>query len=865
MGGSTDTFSDTFQALVGASPYPWQARLFHRFMEGQVPPTCAIPTGLGKTATIPIWLIALAQLARNGQASRLPRRLVYIVNRRTVVDQATGFVDGMAQQLASPATGPLSELTGALQGLASFPHEAPLGVSTLRGEHADNEDWMRDPARPAVIVGTVDMVGSRLLFQGYGSGRWQRSLHAGLLGQDTFFIHDEAHLTPAFGRLLRQVVEYARTGPRPVRVLEMSATQSAAEDHFQLGTEDQADPRVQQRVEAKKELHLDRAGKTKVDAGTLAGRAYQAHEGTGRSVVVYVHSVSDAASVARNLEKKVGRGADRVRLLTGTLRGYERDRLVSEDPVFAQFLPGHEPAEATHYLVATAAGEVGIDLDADDAVMDTVPLDRLIQRLGRINRTGGRAARVDLLAPEKPKEEVVNQTLDLLGRLPATLEGGLEASPEALSRLPEEPGYQSAIAAAPRSLLLEPHLLDLWSLTTLRPLEAPPVAPWLHGQVEGAEAPETWLAWRALLPPDPADDAQWLTLFPVRAQERARLPTYQAREFLATLGPAVGQPLLLVTADGEVRRAHPEELTDRELAYATIILPSEAGGLSHGIPDPKSEDPVPDVSTEADREAWVVHWDPANEQWVARSATGEGQDLASEGLGEAVSELASARGQRLLLRSQAPAEEGGTEAPEATCLWLGRGGNRLPDDRDAASFATREQALEDHLEAARAWAETLGRALELPPAVVQSLAEAGAWHDRGKARPWWQAAIGNHGDPPLAKSGGARFDQAANQGYRHELGSLLEAEGVLDAEGSTEDRLTLHLLAAHHGYARPGFPERAYDRQHALPENRAAVQRALGRFAYLQREYGWWGLAYLEALLKGADVLAGRDHASHSG
>ncbi len=81
----------------------------------------------------------------------------------------------------------------------------PLAVSTLRGELADNEEWELDPSRPAVIVGTVDMVGSRLLFSGYGDGRRSRAHHAGLLGFDCLFVHDEAHLTPAFSDLLRQV------------------------------------------------------------------------------------------------------------------------------------------------------------------------------------------------------------------------------------------------------------------------------------------------------------------------------------------------------------------------------------------------------------------------------------------------------------------------------------------------------------------------------------------------------------------------------------------------------------------------------------------------------------------------------------
>ena len=60
----------------------------------------------------------------------------------------------------------------------------PLPISTLRGQHIDNRDWLEDPASPAIIVGTVDMVGSRLLFEGYGTSRKMRPYHAGLLGAD---------------------------------------------------------------------------------------------------------------------------------------------------------------------------------------------------------------------------------------------------------------------------------------------------------------------------------------------------------------------------------------------------------------------------------------------------------------------------------------------------------------------------------------------------------------------------------------------------------------------------------------------------------------------------------------------------------
>jgi hypothetical protein len=49
-----------------------------------------MPTGLGKTSVMAIWLLALAEQARRGpEFVKLPRRLIWVVDRRVVVDQAT--------------------------------------------------------------------------------------------------------------------------------------------------------------------------------------------------------------------------------------------------------------------------------------------------------------------------------------------------------------------------------------------------------------------------------------------------------------------------------------------------------------------------------------------------------------------------------------------------------------------------------------------------------------------------------------------------------------------------------------------------------------------------------------------------------
>src|SRR5262249_53967463 len=161
-----------------------------------LPSSCNIPTGLGKTAVIPIWLVALAASA-NGNG--VPRRLVYVVNRRTVVDQTTEEAKTNRDRLTVEGRSDvLARIAEALSGLSSFTSSGRLEISSLGGQFADNREWSADPCRPAVIVGTVDMIGSRLLFSGYGLGYKSKPHHAGFLGQDVLLVHDEAHLEPAF-------------------------------------------------------------------------------------------------------------------------------------------------------------------------------------------------------------------------------------------------------------------------------------------------------------------------------------------------------------------------------------------------------------------------------------------------------------------------------------------------------------------------------------------------------------------------------------------------------------------------------------------------------------------------------------------
>jgi len=333
-------FDAVFEALTGTEPFPWQCELYDRFVSDRpdnIPPSCNLPTGLGKTSVVAIWLIALA-----GHPDRLPRRLVYVVNRRTVVDQTTNEVEKLCRNLSAAG------VAEPLRNLCASYDEAPLAISTLRGQFADNRKWSSDPSRPAVIVGTVDMIGSRLLFSGYGVGFKGKPLHAGFLGQDVLLVHDEAHLEPAFQELLIAIEKEQQRCKefQKFRVMELSATSRGNGETFGLTDEEKNPPDVVpdpprepihvvwRRQTATKRIHLHKNSDEKKLADKITDLALT-FKGSQRAIVVFVRRIDDVEQVVDKLRRE----KQRVQQLTGTLRGLERDKLATEDPIFACFLP----------------------------------------------------------------------------------------------------------------------------------------------------------------------------------------------------------------------------------------------------------------------------------------------------------------------------------------------------------------------------------------------------------------------------------------------------------------------------------------------------------------------------------------------
>jgi CRISPR-associated endonuclease/helicase Cas3 len=234
---------------------------------------------------------------------------------------------------------------------------------------------------------------------------------------------------------------------------------------FALTGDEAAEPEIARRLNAPKRLYL-RDGELP-DIVSLA----LAHADTRRRVLVYVRYPKDAEIIARAIAQQVG--PERVAILTGTIRGHERDEMTTRpladisDPqarrqakVFRDFRlnPDRPPPDHSEYLVATSAGEVGVDLDADDIVCDLTHLDSMIQRFGRVNRLGRTESTIHVVQLPLRRPDAVDERLvatrEALLSLPASGsreagQDGRKASPLALQGLNER---HDAFSKPPRIL-----------------------------------------------------------------------------------------------------------------------------------------------------------------------------------------------------------------------------------------------------------------------------------------------------------------------------------------------------------------------------------------------------------------------------
>ena len=572
-GLSPSDFASFYEEVNCRRPFDWQDELARTVCKSGWPRYLDMPTASGKTSVLDI---AVFHLAAEGcrTARKAPLRMAFVVDRRLVVDGAFEHARLIARKINERS----GRVTGMVaDSLGSFSGGRPLETARLRGGMPQDRDWALSPSQPTVIVSTVDQVGSRLLFRGYGVSDSMKPIHAGLLGADTLLLLDEAHTSRPFMDTLEQILGMRKRlgwdGDLPFACMFMSATPGGAgRGAFPPAEKRDAllrgDSAIRPRFEASKPARLvevadgrDGAG-AMLDAAIELARPSKANGEAPQNIGIVVNRVDMARrmheELCERLHREAGPGAE-AHLLIGRARPLERDLNVR--PMIAGIMAGAgAPCRAyaggggradagdkgpVTFFVATQCIEVGVDADFDALVTQIAPLDSLRQRFGRLNRVGARPASSAVIVATKAETsakyidpvygDAVPKAWKYLASA-ATGRRGKKVVDFGVDRFPVRDGYEEAAAPRVRSVTLMPSYLSLWAQTSPRPVPDPDPAPFLHGA--GTRPADVQIVWRAdvtdeLLQGALDMDRLGLTTCRPSALEAVSLPVWVARRWLA--------------------------------------------------------------------------------------------------------------------------------------------------------------------------------------------------------------------------------------------------------------------------------------------------------------------------------------------
>lgn len=354
-------FSAFFHRAVGKDAYGYQKELAAR---AEPPTILRVPTGCGKTAAAVLtWLWRRQQ---DTTRDSTPRRLVYCLPMKTLVDQVKESVDGWLDNLNI---------------------HGKVGVSVLMGGDADRE-WSRRPEEDHILIGTQDMLLSRAMNRGYGLPPSAWPIEFGLLNNDCFWVVDEVQLMEnglptslQLESLRKKIGTYGKC-----RTMWMSATVSKSslattdfdEDDHDLLYHARPNPRV---TRAKKTLTVMRGveAKGKSYSSSDAKKIFECHR--GKPTLIIVNRVSRAQSLYTFIKRLAG-SKTRVVLVHSRFRSSERRDINQTLADTAR------DSNRDIIIVSTQAVEAGVDISSHTLITELAPITSMVQRFGRCNRRG---------------------------------------------------------------------------------------------------------------------------------------------------------------------------------------------------------------------------------------------------------------------------------------------------------------------------------------------------------------------------------------------------------------------------------------------------------------------------------------------
>ena len=762
-------FNKVFKKATGFHPFPFQTRIaldradFHELVK--------IPTGAGKTAGAVLGWIWKRRFASDEVRETTPRRLVYCLPMRVLVEQTyektIHWLDNLGL-LSGRAEWEMKD--GEKKGLKSY-DPRPQGVGLPAGCSMENGvqgssisvhllmggdldvDWDRYPENDAILIGTQDMLLSRALNRGYSMSRFRWPIHFGLLNNDSLWVMDEVQLMGAglassvqldafrkkFGVFGKCMTVWMSATCEPEWLKTVDRDRPGKQEVLRLGSDDVHEEVLLRRIEATKNL-IGKGVILKGTSGTELNKYIQSlHETVVEShlnhnsteevplTLVIVNTVDRAQKLYKSIRES-GHNID-LKLIHSRFRPIERralNRVLNERPGDEGF------PEGGRIIIATQVVEAGVDISASTLITELAPWASLVQRFGRLNRYGehetSSAIWTDVSTEdEKAVESALPYTPEELEHARDLLERLDGISPAEIERCKE------AIPYIPRYVLRRKDLVELFDNTPDLSGNDIDVSRYVR-DIRDLDVQVFWRKWgtRGKKPETPPEDLPRAV-----REELCSVPINSFRAFMRKHDAWVWNYL-----DRRYVKANIAQLIPGRI----YLLHSTSGGYTPEVGwYPEAKDHVEPVRIEEQR---------------VNESTGDDHDSA-----------------------------GGT--------WVTIG-------EHAEEVSSEMKRIVDSLSP-----------LGMDKQYKDALFDAARYHDIGKAHPVFQAALLDMveddeekrklGQSVWAKSGIMKRFSYRRRYFRHELASALAIQQnrqVLDVTSEEDKDLVAYLVAAHHGKIR---------------------------------------------------------------
>ncbi len=598
-------FDNFFKQATGRDSYPYQ-RAFAE--DGELPDLLNVPTGVGKTATAILGWLYRRRHADQAIREKTPRRLVYCLPMRTLVEQTRDCAIQWLDRLGEFAGTVAYETTGG--GLIDsysldVTRADAVAVHVLMGG-SKSDNWAEHPERDAILIGTQDMLLSRALNRGYAARRGRWPTEFGLLLSDSLWVFDEVQL---MGNALATSVQLdafaKKLWPplRPTQFVWMSATlgsdmfrtrdrvdwELTEAPSLELGERDLATPEIQRRLLAEKRIQI--VSKKPKAADIIAQHA------VGRVSLVVLNTVPGAKEAYRELaeelrpvkgKKKAATSTTEtpkpeLLLLHGRFRPMDRADRMKQLKQFLAQVDRETGAVANHpglIVVSTQVIEAGFDVSAARLWSEIAPWPSAIQRLGRLNREGAQPNAAAMfwmpkaddqnkgenvpnakrIGPyEKPAIDVARKLIEAV----VTRQTNGERYRDALDSVLATPESVSALQTSSDVVIRPSDFCGLFSTEPDLAGGFTNVAPFVRSQDRDVDVHVFWRDF------DPSKSRDWTQSEPER-DELCPVPFFEFRTFLGKT--TVVWEWNFETARWESRRAGDIQ------PGMTLLLPKSAGG-----------------------------------------------------------------------------------------------------------------------------------------------------------------------------------------------------------------------------------------------------------------------------------------------